>query len=252
MKIIATFSIKGGVGKTTAAVNLGQVAASRGFRTLLWDLDPQGAATYCFRIKQKVKGGAKSMIRGDRDLDPAIRGTDCEGLDLIPADFSYRKMDLLLQDEAKPTKRLGELLEPMRDDYDLVILDCPPSITLASEAMIEAADVLLVPLVPSVLSVRTLDRLDSFLEKRKADVIVLPFISMLDRRRRLHKETVESLRADRAELLSEPIPYSSMVEKMAAERAPLGQFAPRSKAARSFDTLWGEIEDRLGLEALAA
>lgn len=252
MRVLATFSIKGGVGKTTAAVNLGYVAADRGFRTLVWDLDPQGAASYCFRIRSKVKGGAKALVRGTRDLDPAIRGTDLEGLDLVPADFSLRKLDLLLEAEGKPTRRLRRLLKPLRDDYDLVILDCPPSITLANEAMIEAADVLLVPLIPSVLSVRTLEKLDAFIAKRDVVVDVLPFVSMLDRRRTLHRQTVDDLFRTRSDLLETAIPYSSTIERMAAEREPLPAFSPRSKATKAFESLWDEIEHRLGLTPLAA
>ena len=96
MKIYATYNIKGGVGKTTAAVNLAYLSAADGYRTLLWDLDPQGAASFLFRIKPRVKGGGKALIRGTKALDDAIKGTDFENLDLLPADFTYRNMDLLL------------------------------------------------------------------------------------------------------------------------------------------------------------
>ena len=96
MKIFATYNIKGGVGKTTAAVNLAYLSAADGYRTLLWDLDPQGAASFLFRIKPRVKGGGKALIRGTKALDDAIKGTDFDHLDLIPADFTYRNMDLLL------------------------------------------------------------------------------------------------------------------------------------------------------------
>ena len=96
MKIFATYNIKGGVGKTTAAVNLAYLSAADGCRTLLWDLDPQGAASFLFRIKPRVKGGGKALIRGTKTLDDAIKGTDFDHLDLLPADFTYRNMDLLL------------------------------------------------------------------------------------------------------------------------------------------------------------
>ena len=97
VKIFATYNIKGGVGKTTAAVNLAYLAAADGHRTLLWDLDPQGAASFLFRVKPRVKGGGKALIRGTKALDDAIKGTDFDDLDLIPADFTYRNMDLLLR-----------------------------------------------------------------------------------------------------------------------------------------------------------
>src|SRR3712207_4134002 len=152
VKVVATYSIKGGVGKTSAAVNLGALAARAGRRTLLWDLDPQGAATFLLRIRPKVKGGGRKLVRGRRDPVDALRGTDVEGLDLLPADFSYRHLDLVLDREKRPAEGLGRVLEPLAGDYDLAILDCAPSISLVSESVFRAADVLLVPLVPSTLS----------------------------------------------------------------------------------------------------
>ena len=85
------------MGKTSAAVNLAYLAAREdGARALLWDLDPQGASTYLFRVKPKVKGGGRRLVRGKSDVERLIKGTDHERLDLLPADFSYRHMDLAL------------------------------------------------------------------------------------------------------------------------------------------------------------
>ena len=78
MKIIAVYAIKGGVGKTATAVNLAYLSANSGLKTLLWDLDPQGASSFYFRIKPKVKGGSKDLIAGKRDLDGLIKGSDFE------------------------------------------------------------------------------------------------------------------------------------------------------------------------------
>lgn len=152
MKVVATYAIKGGVGKTSAAVNLAHLAALDGRRTLLWDLDPQGSATYLFRVKPKVKGGGKALVTGTRALDDAVKGTDYEGLDLLPADFTYRHLDLELDALKKPTRRLRRLLEPLGADYDLVVLDCPPNVSLSSESIVHAADLLAVPLVPAALA----------------------------------------------------------------------------------------------------
>jgi len=158
MKIIGVYSIKGGVGKTSTAVNMAYLAAAEGRRTLVWDLDPQGAASFYFRVKPKVKGGVSALLRGKRELDAVIKGTDFELLDLLPADFSYRNMDILLEGPKKRiTAQLERLLRPIRREYDLVFLDCPPSISLMSENIFRAAHALLVPVVPSTLSARTLE-----------------------------------------------------------------------------------------------
>ena len=158
MKILGVYNIKGGVGKTATAVNIAHLAASSGLRTLIWDLDPQAAATFYLRVKPKVKGSMK-MLRGKRDLDEVIKGSDYANLDLLPADFSYRNMDLLLGDSKKPALQLLKLLRPLAQHYDLVVLDCPPSISLVSENIFRAADALLLPTIPTTLSLRTMEQL---------------------------------------------------------------------------------------------
>ena len=163
MKILATYNIKGGVGKTSTAVNLSYLAAQDGLRVLLWDLDPQAAASYLFRIRPRVKGGGKALIKGSREIDDSIKGTDFADLDLLPADFTYRNLDLVLGATKKPTRRIARLLAPLSDQYDVIFLDCPPGISLLSESVLQAADSLLVPLIPTVLSLRTLDQLTDFL-----------------------------------------------------------------------------------------
>ena len=176
MKVIATYNIKGGVGKTATAVNLAWLAAREGAPTLVWDLDPQGAASYYYRIKPKIKGGGKRLVQGKRDLDGFIRGTDYELLDLLPADFSYRNMDLYLEQTKKPIHQLHKLLRPFRSEYYYVFLDCPPSISLVSENIFDAADVVMVPTIPTTLSLRTYQQIKKFFKQQDLDTVkVLPF-----------------------------------------------------------------------------
>ncbi|MGH9244472.1 MAG: ParA family protein [Acidimicrobiales bacterium] len=247
MRIVATYSIKGGVGKTSAAVNLGWLAAGGGVRTLIWDLDPQAAATWLFRIKPRVKGGGKALVGRRRRVDGAIRATDFDGLDLLPADFSYRHLDLVLDGTKNPLRRLGRVIEPLAADYDLVIVDCAPGITLVSESVFRAADALLVPLVPATLSLRTLDQLTAFVDGHGVTTMVVPFFSMADRRKRLHREVMASLPDERPGVLATPIPVSSEVERMGLHRCPIGVYAPRSPAAAAFTELWREARPLIGV-----
>ncbi len=244
MRILGVYNIKGGVGKTATAVNLAYLAAAEGRRTLIWDLDPQAAATFYFRVKPRVSE-SKQLIKGKIDLDQVVKGTDFYNLDLLPADFSYRHMDLLLGDSKKPTLQLLRLLRPLSDEYDLVVLDCPPSISLVSENIFRAADALLVPTIPTTLSLRTLEQLMDFVEGHKLLTPVYYFYSMSDRRKRMHLEVMARNGDPRARVLRSRIPYLSDVEKMGNERAPVPAFAPRSPAALTYQALWEEVKTLL-------
>jgi chromosome partitioning protein len=254
MRIYAVYNIKGGVGKTTTAVNLAYLAAESGLRTVLWDLDPQAAASFMFRVKPKVKGGGKALIGGKRPLDGAIKGTDFDNLDLIPADFTYRNMDLLLDAAGggasgdapggKPARKLSKLLAPLSDEYDAVFLDCPPSVSLVSENVLHAADVIVVPLIPTTLSVRTLEQLADFVaEFNGRKPALLAFFSMVDRRKKLHREIAEKLIVERTEVAATVIPALSVIEMMSLERAPVAVYAPKSSAAKAYRDLWAELRD---------
>lgn len=248
MRVLSTYNIKGGVGKTSTAVNLAHLAARDGLRTLLWDLDPQAAATFLFRVRPRVKGGGRALVTRKRPMEAALKATDFDNLDLLPADFSYRNMDIQLDDTKKRTRRLGQLLDTVADDYDVVVLDCPPSISLVSENVLHATDLLLVPLVPATLSVRTFDQLTRFVaesEGHRPEVVA--FFSMADRRKKLHREVIDRISArtrDRARVATTVIPALSMIEQMAEHRAPVTAWAPTSRAARCYEALWAEVAHR--------
>jgi chromosome partitioning protein len=249
MKVIALYNIKGGVGKTAACVNLTYSCAKSGMKTLLWDLDSQGAASYYFNVKPEVKGGTKKLFK-TKAIGELIKETDIEFLDLLPADFSYRHMDLFLDGEKKPKKRMSEFLSRFEDDYDVLFLDCPPSFSLVSENIFNSADVMLVPLIPTTLSLRTYEQiLDYVGEHNKLTLQLMPFFSMVDRRKKLHIETINDSQNSIIGVLRTSIPYLSIIESMGIHRAPVGLFAPKSFAAEMFDQLWTEIVLRAKLNS---
>ena len=236
MKVLATYNIKGGVGKTATAVNLAYLAAASGARTLVWDLDPQGAASFYFRVKPKVKGGGEAIVRGaGPSTGPSRAPTTTTSTWCRPTSRTATWTSTSTAPSGAPSGSTS-LLRPLAKEYDYVFLDCPPSISLVSENVFRAADALLVPLIPTTLSLRTLSQLDAFLDEypaRKRQK-VLAFFSMVDQRKNLHRELVEKVRADRPEILAAQIPAASDIERMGVHRAPLPAYAPRGRSAAAY------------------
>jgi len=246
MRIVAVTNIKGGVGKTAAAVNLAFLAARSGRPTLLWDLDPQGAATWTLRGVPGSHASAKKLVHGKRELPELVAPTGYLNLDLLPADFSYRNFDLHLNERKHPTERLLRMSAALRERYAYLFLDCPPGISLLSENVLRACDAAMVPVVPSPLSVRMLASLREFIAREGwTDMQLLPYFSMVDRRRALHVQLVEETRGQFPGILSTEIPYWSEIERMSVRRAPLPAYAPHSAAAALYDDLLAELLVRL-------
>ncbi|MGD9811911.1 MAG: ParA family protein [Sphingobium sp.] len=237
---IAVYSLKGGVGKTTFAVNLAWASAKNSSRrTLLWDLDPQAAATWMLSANSKGRDEAQAIFSKDVDAESLIRPSTVDGIDLIAADTSLRGLDRLLFDLGKK-KRLAKLIEGLAKSYDRIILDCPPGLTEISEQVLRAADIIVVPVIPSPLSQRALGEVARYLVQRGGGhAPILPVYSMVDRRRSLHRAATEENKNWPA------VPMASVVEQMSSKRKPIGEFAPSSPAARQFSFLWQAIERRL-------
>ena len=244
MVTIALYNLKGGVGKTAATVNFAYLSAKQGFKTLIWDLDPQGSSSFYLGATATVKNEAKKILNGELDLSSAIQQTAYENLAIIPADLSARHADIILNDMKQSKKKIASILSTIKKDYDIVLLDCPPGISVLHDAVFVAADWVLMPNIPTTLSIRSFESVVQYFKENDLDIAKLKcFFSMVDHRKNLHHETINEFYKDKL-FFKNYIPYLSDIEKMGLHEAPVETFARSSYAAQCYQDLWKEIKQR--------
>jgi chromosome partitioning protein len=240
MATLAIYNSKGGVGKTTFAINLAWEAAASGHRTLLWEIDGQGDSSWLM-LEQgcAVKVNAASFMHGFVDPLKQVCRTKIDGLDILSGDSDNRRTDNFFREFARE-HQLQRLFVKLKTRYDLIILDCPPGFGEASQKIILNADLVVVPVIPSPLAMRGVEKITKFATQyRGPRPPLLPVFSMADRRRSLHKASL-------AENPDWPVvPMSSEIERQTKRRQPLGHYAPNCAASQTFRTLWNGIERKL-------
>jgi cellulose biosynthesis protein BcsQ len=241
MVTIALYNLKGGVGKTAATINLAYLAAKEGYKTLIWDMDPQGSSSFYLGATAATRNESKKLLNSEMELLDAVQSSPYANLDIIPADLSARHADVLLSEMKQSKKKISTLLSSVKKSYDVVILDCPPGISLLHDAVFTGVDWVLMPNIPTTLSIRSYETVAAYFKENGLDMAKLKcFFSMVDHRKNLHHEVMNDFYKDKV-FLKSYIPYLSDVEKMGINEAPLETFAASSYAAQCYRDLWKEI-----------
>lgn len=242
MVTIALYNLKGGVGKTASTINLAYLAAQEGFKTLVWDLDPQGSASFYLGVQTQHKNESKKVLENDIDIAETIQPTVYENLSIIPADLSARNADILLNDLKQSKKKIYSILNSLKKYADIIFIDAPPGIALLHDNLFHAANFILMPNIPTTLSIRSYETVSQyFKDNGYDDQKIKCFFSMVDHRKNLHHETMNTFYKDKI-FFKNYIPYLSDVEKMGVQEAPVETFAHNSYAAQCYRDLWKEIK----------
>ncbi len=246
MKLIVCHSLKGGVGRTTAVVNLAHVAAQVGPRVLLWDLDPQASAGHLYRIGPCRAGTLRAGLEGRERIDDAVRGTDFANLDLLPADPDWAALEAGLG-RGRCRRALGRWIASLAADYDYLLVDCPAGRSAVVACLDVQADLRLLPVVSEPLSIQVATGQLAALTEEVSRMGSMPFWQLSrDMGAGGHAWPAGQPRCLPGMPMTH-IPWGQEIAESIVRRQPVGHFAPDSPVARAYAMLWWEIKLRLSL-----
>ncbi len=246
LKTIAFYNQKGGVGKTTLAVNFAYLGARNGFRTLLWDLDPQASATFIMRVDEKLAPKAKDILGKNVELEDLAVRSNFTNLHVVPASIRLRLLSERIFENSKPSSVIERATKSARSTFDLIVVDAPPSLNALSDSLLGAIDLLCIPLQPSALSAHSLEALVTHLKSASLLNRSIAIYNMVDMRRISHRQAVQNREAAKClQLLDVVLPYSADMERMATERNPFFELHSRSNVGKALEEMYSSLSEAL-------
>ncbi|HNV02193.1 MAG TPA: ParA family protein [Vicinamibacterales bacterium] len=249
--IVSIANQKGGVGKTTTAINLAAALAMRGRRTLLVDMDPQSNSSMSYLdIRSLTRSLYDVMFEGQVSLPDVVVATNVENLFVAPARIALAKLESKLVGEMDAHFRLKDRLDPVKADYEFIVIDCPPTLGLLTANALVASTHLLVPIQSSYFALEGTDDLLETVEKVRAranpDLRLLGvLITMHDRRTAIGRDIRNQIRTVFGELVfTTVISKSVRLEESPAYKESIFTFAPDSSGAAEYYRLCEEVIDR--------
>ncbi len=244
-RAVAVANQKGGVGKTTTAINLGAALARRGRRVLVVDLDPQANATSGLGVAKEPPGTYELLIEGV-EARSVVRPTSEAGLDVIPSRSDLAGAEVELVAMMAREFRLRRALEPIAGAYDYIFVDCPPSLGLLTVNALTAADEVLVPVQCEYLALEGLSHLMGTVDLVRRHLngglrVSGLLLTMYDARTNLSQQVVDEVRAHFPQTFATVIPRNVRVSEAPSHGLPLCAYDPRSAAARAYEALADEV-----------